>query len=76
MATALPRLRTLRTVVSCRWDTGGDGHRQIMAKHGVGVEPPLFCLDFWDPKYPKIIVFVEGTACTQFQCGPGRASAE
>ena len=47
MAVALPRLLSRRTVISCRWDTGADGHRQIMAKHGVGVEP-LFCLDFWD----------------------------
>ena len=43
MAAAPPRLRTLRTVISCRWDTGGHGHRRIMAKHGVGVEL-LFCL--------------------------------
>ena len=33
MCAALPRLLDLWTVISCRWDTGGDGHRRIMAKH-------------------------------------------
>ena len=28
----------LQLVISCGWDTGGDGHRRIMAKHRVGVE--------------------------------------
>ena len=38
VAAALPRVLDTRTVISCRWDTGGDGHRWIMAKHRVGVE--------------------------------------
>ena len=29
---ALPRFRNMRTVISCRWDTGGDGHRRFMAR--------------------------------------------
>ena len=39
MAAALPHLRTLRTVISCRRDTGGDGHRRIMAEHGLAAAP-------------------------------------
>ena len=31
MAAVLPHLLSRRTVISCRWDTGGDGHRRIMA---------------------------------------------
>jgi hypothetical protein len=34
VATAPPRVLDLCTEISCRWDTGGDSHRQIMAKHG------------------------------------------
>ena len=41
MSAALPRLLDLWTKISYRWDTGGDGHRRIMAKHGVGGEPPF-----------------------------------
>ena len=41
MLAASPRLLNKRTVSSDRWDTGGDGHRRIMAKHRVGVEPPF-----------------------------------
>ena len=37
-STALSKHRVVRTVISCRWDTGGDGHHRIMAKHRVGVE--------------------------------------
>ena len=37
-STALSKHRVVRTVISCRWDTWGDGHRRIMAKHRVGVE--------------------------------------
>ena len=33
MAAALPRLRTLRAVIPCWWDTGADVHRRIMAKN-------------------------------------------
>ena len=47
MAVAPPQLLSQKAIISCRWDTGGDGHRRIMAKHRVGVEA-LFCLDFWD----------------------------
>ena len=36
----------MRTVISCRWDTGGDGHRRFMAKRRVGAEP-LFLGLFW-----------------------------
>ena len=39
MAAAPPRVLDTRTVISCWWDTGGNGHRRVMAKHGVGVEP-------------------------------------
>ena len=35
---APPLVRDTRTLISCRWDTGVDGHRRIMAKHGLGVE--------------------------------------
>ena len=48
VAAALPRVLDTRTVISCWWDTGGDGHCRIMAKHGMGVEP-LFCLVFLGP---------------------------
>ena len=41
VAAALPRVLDTRTVISYWWDTGGDGHRRIMAKHGVGVELPF-----------------------------------
>ena len=30
---APPHFWNRRTVFSCGWDTGGDGHRRIMAKH-------------------------------------------
>ena len=33
VAAAPPRVLDTRTLISCRWDTGGDGHRRIMAKH-------------------------------------------
>ena len=33
VAAALPRLLDIRTMVSYRWDTGGDNHHRIMAKH-------------------------------------------
>ena len=46
-AHARPCLSTGRTVISCWWDTGGDGYLRFMAKHRVGIEP-LFYLDFWD----------------------------
>ena len=39
--TALSKHGDSCTVISCRWDTGGDGHRRIMATHGVGVELPF-----------------------------------
>ena len=39
VAVAAPRVLDTRTLISCRWDNGGDGHRRIMAKHRVGVEP-------------------------------------
>ena len=32
VAAAPLRVLDARTVISCRWDTGGDSHRQIMAK--------------------------------------------
>ena len=31
VAAALPRVLDTRTLISCRWDTGADGHRRIMA---------------------------------------------
>ena len=33
VAAAPPRVLDTRTLISCRWDTGGDGHRRIMATH-------------------------------------------
>ena len=36
VAAAPPRLLNNGTDLSCQWDTGGDGHRRIMAKHGGG----------------------------------------
>ena len=33
-SSALPRMCCTGTEWSCRWDTRGDGHRRIMAKHG------------------------------------------
>ena len=41
MAAALPRLLDLCTAISCRWDTGGDGHRRIMTEHRLGEVPLL-----------------------------------
>ena len=38
MAAASPRLLNERTEIPYQWDTGGDGHRRIMAKH----QPILF----------------------------------
>ena len=32
VAAAPPRVLDTRKVISCRWDTEGDGHRRIMAK--------------------------------------------
>ena len=35
-------LATLKkTEMSCQWDTGGDGHRRIMAKHGSPSDRPF-----------------------------------
>ena len=31
VAAALPCVLDMRTLISCRWDTGGDGHCRIMA---------------------------------------------